>query len=125
MHAQVSLSMSKLRFYINIYNRSLYRTLVQASSSKFKHVQACFVSFQAYRLCLMDYDFMILDNAFVLHNGRHMGAGGAERWSEWRKTEEYKITKDFHNRLAKAYVAMYGNRTGCVYKNSDFDIKEW
>ncbi len=66
----------------------------------------------------MDYDFAILDNAFLLHNGKHTKSGV---WAKWRQSREYKIEKEFHTHLARDAMKIYGNIKGCVCKNSDFD----
>ncbi len=70
----------------------------------------------------MDYDFMILDNAFLLHNEKHPRTGPL--WAKWLKTEESRLAIKFNTKLTRAYVKMYGNVTGCISKNSDFEVRE-
>ena len=64
--------------------------------------------FQAYQLCIMDYDFMILNNAFLIHR-------------PGIKTKEYRTNKKIVNaqsKVIKKHItpelkSMYGTRNGC------------
>ena len=64
--------------------------------------------FQAYQLCIMDYDFMILNNAFLIHQ-------------PGIKTKEYRTNKKIvsaQSKVIKKHItpeltSMYGTRNGC------------
>ncbi len=62
----------------------------------------------------MDYDFVILDNAFVLHNGKHVYE--KDIWPKWRKSLDFKKQLDFRKSLTKSYIRIFGDRPGCKAK---------
>lgn len=65
----------------------------------------CFISLQAFAMCLLDYDFMVLDNAFLVHKP------GIKRRTEIKKpTESDEWTVHV---LQKEVMILLGKRDGC------------
>ncbi|KAF2897180.1 hypothetical protein ILUMI_08995 [Ignelater luminosus] len=64
---------------------------------------------QAYTMCLLNYTFLVLDNAFLVHRPG-IKRGGSRGWRGYYMAQTHNLLKrvivpELHN--------LYGNRTGC------------
>jgi len=64
--------------------------------------------FQGYLMCVMDYDFLILDNAFLIHRP------GIKTKADIRRPPEEKTQARFiRTVIKKEYDKVYGKRKTC------------
>lgn len=68
-------------------------------------------SFQGYQLCVLDYDFMILDNSFLVHR-----PGIKTKVDNLNQTQRDKVAAQ-NTLISKTIMPelqkLYGTRTGC------------
>ncbi len=68
-------------------------------------------SFQGYQLCVLDYEFMILDNAFLIHR-----PGIKTKTDNLSQTQKNKVAAQ-NTLISKTIIPelkkLYGNRRGC------------
>ena len=69
--------------------------------------------FQAYQLCIMDYDFMILNNAFLIHRP---GIKTRKHRIEHDKANKKIVSaqsKVIKKHITPELTSIYGTRNGC------------
>ena len=74
--------------------------------------------FQGYQLCVLDYDFMILNNAFLIHRP---GIKTAKSSSSHIDKAKVAAQNDFIKKIIMPELKqLYGTRKGCQKKSNFF-----
>lgn len=67
---------------------------------------------QNYPMCLLNYDYMVLNNAFLAHNPGFKTIAGKD---DPMRGKYIKLTdKLIHNVIVPQYKILYGDRQGCI-----------